>query len=89
LIPFYRNSEQTDRQYLKHVGIYAYRTETLRQLSELQTSFLETAESLEQLRWIENGFNIRVIVFGFESPCVDVPQDIEVIEKILRKQTDK
>jgi 3-deoxy-manno-octulosonate cytidylyltransferase (CMP-KDO synthetase) len=79
-IPFVRNFEKKDwlanHQYFKHIGIYAYRPNTLQQITRLDTSPLEQAESLEQLRWLENGFKIHVEITEFESIAVDSPEDL-------------
>lgn len=79
-IPFVRNFEKKDwssqHQYFKHLGIYAYRPQVLRQITMLDTSPLEQAESLEQLRWLENGFKIHVEITEFESIAVDTPEDL-------------
>lgn len=73
-IPFYRN--EVELSFFKHIGIYAFRKNTLLQLTQLPTSKLEQAESLEQLRWLENGYKIIVIVTDFESHAVDTPDDL-------------
>jgi 3-deoxy-manno-octulosonate cytidylyltransferase (CMP-KDO synthetase) len=79
-IPFVRNFEKKDwlnnHHFFKHIGIYAYRPNILRQITLLQTSSLEQAESLEQLRWLENGFQIHVEITEFESIAVDTPEDL-------------
>jgi 3-deoxy-manno-octulosonate cytidylyltransferase (CMP-KDO synthetase) len=79
-IPFVRNFEKKDwlnhHHFFKHIGIYAYRANILRQITLLQTSSLEQAESLEQLRWLENGFQIHVEITEFESIAVDTPEDL-------------
>jgi 3-deoxy-manno-octulosonate cytidylyltransferase (CMP-KDO synthetase) len=62
--------------YYKHIGIYAYRTVTLKNITALQPGSLEAAESLEQLRWLENGYNIHTLLTEFESHSVDVPEDL-------------
>lgn len=62
--------------YYKHIGIYAYRFETLKTITLLEQTTLEKAESLEQLRWIENGFKIRVEITENESFSVDTPEDL-------------
>ena len=79
-IPFMQNVAhekwmQKGRFY-QHIGIYAYKTETLHQIAKMQPSALEQAESLEQLRWLENGFSIRMAVVAGESISIDTPDDL-------------
>lgn len=69
--------------FYKHIGIYAYRAEVLKTLSELPQTPLEKAESLEQLRWLENGFGIQLAETEHESNSVDTPADLE---RILRQR---
>jgi len=80
-IPFVREAEKSEwtrkHVYYKHIGLYAYRTETLKQITRLACSPLEIAESLEQNRWIENGFRIRTAVTIWESIGIDTPDDLE------------
>ncbi|MBK7946647.1 MAG: 3-deoxy-manno-octulosonate cytidylyltransferase [Flavobacteriales bacterium] len=80
-IPFLRDSAAGPRherfRYLKHVGLYGYRNEVLEQLVKLAPSSLEQAESLEQLRWLENGFKVRIGLTEHPSFCVDTPADLE------------
>lgn len=64
-------------RFLKHVGLYAYTTEALRQVVQLPPSPLELAESLEQLRWLENGLRVRIALTAHPSFCVDTPADLE------------
>jgi 3-deoxy-manno-octulosonate cytidylyltransferase (CMP-KDO synthetase) len=79
-IPFMKDRDQSawieNHTYLKHLGIYGYRTSVLRQITRLGISGLEKAESLEQLRWIENGYRIRVGISRFDSIAVDTPEDL-------------
>ncbi len=86
VIPFLRNSAKKDwhslHNYYKHIGIYGYRADILKEISILDVSGLEKAESLEQLRWLEHGFRIQVELTQIETPSVDTPQDLE---KILEK----
>ncbi|MEO0333810.1 MAG: 3-deoxy-manno-octulosonate cytidylyltransferase [Bacteroidota bacterium] len=63
--------------FYKHVHLYAYRADILREITKLPVSTLEKAESLEQLRWIENGYTIKVGITTFESLSVDTPADLE------------
>lgn len=86
VIPYLRSCEdkiqwQSNYQYYKHIGLYAYRSDILRQLTVLPQSPLEIAESLEQLRWLENGYRIKVAVTDTESHAVDTPEDLEFVLK--------
>jgi 3-deoxy-manno-octulosonate cytidylyltransferase (CMP-KDO synthetase) len=70
--------------YFRHVGMYAYRADILEKLTALSVSSLEKAESLEQLRWLENGYKIKCVPTTYDSHCVDSPEDIEkVIKRFL------
>lgn len=90
-IPFVRGVEQaewlTRFPYLKHLGIYAYRRDVLRQVTQLPQSPLEQAESLEQLRWLENGYRIRVGLTDTETVGIDTPEDLERAEAFLNQRT--
>jgi len=68
--------------FYKHIGMYAYRSDILKEISALRVSRLEAAESLEQLRWIENGYRIRTAITDFEAMSVDTPEDLEALNKI-------
>ncbi len=70
-------------KYLKHIGMYAYRTEVLCKISSLKTSPLEQAESLEQLRWLEHGYTIKVHMTTEVSMGIDTPEDLEKARKII------
>lgn len=82
-IPFLRGVPHEEWQgrhtYYKHIGLYAYRSEVLREITKLPPSALEKAESLEQLRWLENGYRIRTAVTTLESHAIDTPEDLENI----------
>jgi 3-deoxy-manno-octulosonate cytidylyltransferase (CMP-KDO synthetase) len=79
-IPFHQHLDKEawidQHTYYKHIGIYGYRVDVLRRISNLPPSNLEKAESLEQLRWLENGYKIRTIETNFESQSVDEPGDL-------------
>lgn len=83
VIPFIKGLEEKDwhkhHPYFRHVGMYAYRTDILKTLTSLSPSSLEKAESLEQLRWLENGFKIKLVETNFDSHCIDTPEDIEKV----------
>jgi 3-deoxy-manno-octulosonate cytidylyltransferase (CMP-KDO synthetase) len=67
--------------YFKHIGIYGYRADILQAITKLPVSSLEKAESLEQLRWIENGYRIKVAETELETFAVDTPQDLEKLKQ--------
>jgi len=89
VIPYVRNKEQQEWlqhfPFLKHLGLYAYRREVLREVTQLPQSPLELAESLEQLRWLENGYRIRVGKTDVETVGIDTPEDLERAEQFLRQ----
>lgn len=89
IIPFTRNKDRKEwlagHTYYKHIGLYAYRTEVLREITSLPQSSLELAESLEQLRWLENGYVIKVGLTQVETIGIDTPQDLEKAEEFLSK----
>jgi 3-deoxy-manno-octulosonate cytidylyltransferase (CMP-KDO synthetase) len=84
-IPFVREAGTAVTHY-KHLGIYAYRREFLLNFVTLPQTSLEQAEKLEQLRALENGFDIRVWVTPYDSVGVDQPEDVKVVEDILKRQ---
>jgi 3-deoxy-manno-octulosonate cytidylyltransferase (CMP-KDO synthetase) len=90
IIPFVRGQEQTvwleKYPFLKHLGLYAYRREVLREVTKLPQSPLEMAESLEQLRWLENGFRIRVGLTDVETVGIDTPEDLQRAEEFLKNR---
>ena len=85
VIPFIRDAEINKwtllHSYFKHIGLYAYRTDILNKITLLPMSSLEKAESLEQNRWLENGYKIRSAVTEWESVCIDTPEDLEKAKK--------
>ena len=87
IIPYQRNADKQEwlqhHTYYKHIGLYAYRTEVLRELTSLPQSPLELAESLEQLRWLENGYTIKVGLSTIETIGIDTPEDLALAERFL------
>jgi 3-deoxy-manno-octulosonate cytidylyltransferase (CMP-KDO synthetase) len=88
-IPYIRGVDQKNwanaHVFFKHIGLYAYRSEVLREITKLEQSSLELAESLEQLRWLENGYRIYVEITHQQTLSVDTPEDLEK----ARKNADK
>lgn len=88
-IPYCRGVETqawlTETAFYKHVGMYAYRPEVLKEITALLPGRLEKAESLEQLRWLENGYHIAVKMTEHESIGIDTPADLEKANQIYRK----
>jgi 3-deoxy-manno-octulosonate cytidylyltransferase (CMP-KDO synthetase) len=86
-IPHIRGKEPSEwlahHTFYKHIGIYAYRTAVLAEISQLKQSSLELAEALEQLRWIENGYKIQAEVTDFESIAIDTPNDLQKLVNFL------
>ncbi len=87
-IPYVRNTEKgywhKAHSFFKHIGMYGYRCDILREITQLPASSVELAEQLEQNRWLENGFNIQTAITTFESDSVDTPEDLAfVIQKYL------
>lgn len=88
-IPFVQKAEQQDwltkTTFYRHVGLYAYRADVLEKITKLKPALLEKAESLEQLRWIENGFKIKTVETEMEeSICIDTPEDLAKALLILK-----
>lgn len=80
IIPYIRGKEYTEwlpnHTFYKHIGLYAYRAQVLREITQLPPSPLELAESLEQLRWLENGYKIKVGITELETIGIDTPEDM-------------
>ena len=89
VIPFIRGVEADEWMphypFLKHLGVYAYRREVLAEVTHLPQSALEKAESLEQLRWLENGYRIRVGLTDMETVGIDTPEDLARAEAFLKE----
>jgi 3-deoxy-manno-octulosonate cytidylyltransferase (CMP-KDO synthetase) len=84
-IPYFRPSSGLDPVYYKHHGIYAYRNDFLQQFSRLPRGYLERAEGLEQLRALEHGFRIKVVVTEKDSIEVDTPEDLRRVRETYEK----
>ena len=88
VIPYIRGKEKGDawlaqHTFYKHIGLYAYRAHVLREITQLPQSSLELAESLEQLRWLENGYKIKVGISDIETIGIDTPEDLARAEAFL------
>lgn len=91
IIPFMRGKEKEEwlkgHTYYKHIGLYAYRANVLKEITSLPQSSLEIAESLEQLRWLENGYKIKVGISEIETIGIDTPEDLQRAEEFLLKNS--
>ena len=88
VIPYLRGVERSEwlarHTFYKHIGMYAFRRDVLREVTSLPQSSLERAESLEQLRWLENGYKIGVGITDIETVGIDTPEDLARAEEFLR-----
>jgi len=85
-IPYLRESEYgagSQQTFFKHIGLYVYRKKFLELLPRLKESALEKSEALEQLRFLENGFRIKVVQYEYESIAVDTPADLERVNRLF------
>lgn len=86
-IPFLRGIEPTLWQsrhiYYKHIGLYAFRSQVLAEITSLEAGELEIAESLEQLRWLENGYKIKTAITNIPSYGIDTPEDLEALSGMV------
>ena len=89
VIPYLRGVEQSQwlsrHIFYKHIGLYAYRSDTLLEITRLEQSSLELAESLEQLRWLQNGYVIKVGISDIETIGIDTPEDLLRAEEFLKR----
>lgn len=92
IIPFQRSRDRKEwlanHVYYKHIGLYAYRASVLKEITALPQSPLELAESLEQLRWLENGYTVKVGISEVETIGIDTPQDLERAEAFLNQHPE-
>lgn len=84
-IPYLRDRKSdswiSEHTFYKHIGVYGYRADILQAVTKLPVSLLEKAESLEQLRWLENGYKIKVAVTDIETRAIDTPEDLKTVLK--------
>ncbi|MFO7863998.1 MAG: 3-deoxy-manno-octulosonate cytidylyltransferase [Salinivirgaceae bacterium] len=89
-IPYMRNKEEShwlrNHTYYKHIGMYAYKSVILKEITQLPQGNLEKAEALEQLRWIENGYTIAVKETNTENMAIDTPADLKYVESVLKEK---
>ena len=92
IIPFQRSRDRKEwlanHVYYKHIGLYAYRASVLKEITALPQSPLELAESLEQLRWLENGYTVKVGISDVETIGIDTPQDLGRAEAFLNQHPE-
>lgn len=88
IVPYFRDIDEKkwhlQHTYYKHIGIYGYQAKTLKEIATIEPSSLEKAESLEQLRWIENGYAIQTAITTNESIAIDHPDDLNKLSAFLK-----
>lgn len=91
-VPYLRGQDASawlkEMDYFRHVGMYAFKKSVIESLEGLKPTRLEIAESLEQLRWLENGYKIKVLTTDFISPAIDTPEDLILVENFLKSNPD-
>ncbi|MBQ8737592.1 MAG: 3-deoxy-manno-octulosonate cytidylyltransferase [Bacteroidaceae bacterium] len=90
VIPYLRGYDKSEwlarHTFFKHIGLYAYKANVLKEITKLAQTPLELAESLEQLRWLENGYNIKVAQTDIETIGIDTPEDLQKAEEFLKSR---
>jgi 3-deoxy-manno-octulosonate cytidylyltransferase (CMP-KDO synthetase) len=85
--PFLQGKEMNEwlnhQDYYRHIGVYAYRTNVLSEIVKLKATVIERQESLEQLRWLYYGYSIHVAFSEYETPNIDVPEDVKAVLELL------
>lgn len=93
VIPYFRGQDENIwaslHTYYKHIGIYAYRIGALKKITQLHQTPLELSESLEQLRWIENGLKIQTATTNIETIGIDTPEDLAIAEQYYNQQKNQ
>ncbi len=88
VIPYLRGIDKAQwpkhHTFLKHIGLYAYRADALKRITSMPMGELETCESLEQLRWLQAGFRIKVGMTNVETIGIDTPEDLQRAEQFLK-----
>ncbi|MEG1648555.1 MAG: 3-deoxy-manno-octulosonate cytidylyltransferase [Rikenellaceae bacterium] len=91
-IPFLRGTDksmwQSSRTYYKHIGLYGYRSSVLKDITLLEAGDLEKCESLEQLRWLENGYKIKTAITNVKSYAIDTPDDLALVLDMFKDSQD-
>jgi 3-deoxy-manno-octulosonate cytidylyltransferase (CMP-KDO synthetase) len=85
-IPNFANAGENPLEnypFMRHIGLYGYKSETLKQLIQLTPTALEKTESLEQLRWLYYGYKIKIVETDIETPNIDVPADVAKVLSLL------
>jgi len=85
-VPYQRDDKSGHVDYYKHIGVYAFRRDFLLKYSEMNPSKLEQIESLEQLRALENGYDIKVIETAFDTVGVDTPEDLGYVKELIKRE---
>lgn len=83
-VPYFRDGKPDLSIYRKHIGIYAYRYQTLTEIAQLASTTLEQAEMLEQLRWLAYGFDVHLVQTEYQPLGVDLPEHIQEVEQIIK-----
>ena len=88
-VPYVRNVVEDEwlrvYPFLKHIGLYAYKPNVLQEITKLPQSSLEKVEGLEQLRWLQNGYKIKVGLTDVETVGIDTPEDLQRAEEFLKE----
>jgi 3-deoxy-manno-octulosonate cytidylyltransferase (CMP-KDO synthetase) len=91
VIPYLRGVDKADwltkHTFYKHIGLYAYRCEVLKEITAMPLGELEQAESLEQLRWLQAGYRIKVGTTNVETIGIDTPEDLERAKSFLAQHS--